>query len=156
MIQRKQSLFLLAAVVAYVICLFLPVASIEPQGMGASVSVHCLGTVSGDNGLHFDPICSPLFYLCGVSAALSAVNIFMYKNRKLQLNLCSITLLFSILWYADYLLIFLGIVGLDNVQGKSHVAFGTCLPLVAIILVALAHKGVSDDEKLVRAADRIR
>ena len=156
MIQRKQTLFLLFAVIAYVVCIFLPVANIEPQGMGMGTSVHCLGTVSGENGIQFDSICFPLFLLCAISAMIALGNIFMYKNRKTQMNLCNICLLFSVLWYVDYLLMFFGIVDLDFEKGKFHASFGACLPLVAIILVAMAKKGVSDDEKLVRAADRIR
>lgn len=156
MIQRKQTLFLLLAVVAYVICLFLPIASIEPQGMGNAISVFCLGTVSGEQGVHVDSTCLPLFVLCAVSAVIAMVTIFMYNNRKLQMNLCGICLMFSVLWYVDYALMAFGIIGLENTTGKVQVNFGACLPLVAIILVALARKGVSDDEKLVRAADRIR
>lgn len=149
-------MFLLVAVIAYAICLFLPIASFQPAGMGNGMSVHCLGTVSGESGIQIDATCIPLFLLCALPAVIALVTIFMYKNRKLQMNLCAISLLFSVLWYIDYALILLGIVGLENVEGKAQVNFGACLPLVAIILVALARKGVSDDEKLVRAADRIR
>ncbi len=156
MIQRKQTLFLLLAVIASVFCLFLPIASFQPVGMGGETAIHCLGTVSGETGLQIDATCVPLFVLCALSAVLSLVTIFMYKNRKLQLNLCAINLLFSVLWYIDYALMLLGIVGLENAEGKAQVSFAACLPLVAIILVALARKGVNDDEKLVRAADRIR
>lgn len=156
MIQRKQTLFLLAAVIAYVVCLFLPVGGIIPEGMCTDTSVHCLGTVSDETGIHFDATCIPLFLLCAVSAILSLVTIFMYKNRKLQMNLCGITLLFSVLWYVDYLVMYFGLVGLENVEGKLQPEFGACLPLIGLIFVAMARKGVSDDEKLVRAADRIR
>lgn len=156
MIQRKQSLFLLLATIAYVVCLFLPVASIAPQGMGLGTAVHCLGTVSGENGIQFDSTCLPLFVLCAVSAAMAFATIFLYKNRKLQMNMCSICLLFSVLWCIDYLLMFFGIIGLEKMEGKMQLNFAACLPVVAIILVALARKGVEDDEKLVRAADRIR
>lgn len=156
MIQRKQTLFLLAAIIAYVVCLFLPVGYIIPAGMGGGTTVHCLGTVNDGSGIHFDGTCIPLFLLCSVSAILSLITIFMYKNRKLQMNLCGITLLFSVLWYVDYLVMYFGLVGLENVAGKMQPTFGACLPLIGIILVAMARKGVSDDEKLVRAADRIR
>ena len=71
MIQRKQSLFLLVAVIAYVLCLFLPVGIIQPEGMGTAISVHCLGTVNGEMGMSFDTTCAPLFLLCAVSALLS-------------------------------------------------------------------------------------
>lgn len=156
MIQRKQSLFLLLAVVAYVVCLFLPVGIIQPEGMGAVISVHCLGTVNGESGVSLDTTCVPLFLLCAVSAFLSLVTIFMYKNRKLQMNLCGIILLLSALWYVDYMMMSFGVFGLENVNGKMDFTFGTSLPLVGTILVAMARKGVDDDEKLVRAADRIR
>ena len=156
MIQRKQSLFLLVAVIAYVLCLFLPVGIIQPEGMGTAISVHCLGTVNGEMGMSFDTTCAPLFLLCAVSALLSLVTIFMYKNRKLQINLCNIILLFSVLWYIDYLVMYFDVVGLENATGKMGFTFGSCLPLVGIILTWMARKGVSDDEKLVRVADRIR
>ena len=156
MIQRKQTLFLLAAVIAYVVCLFLPVASVLPEGLSTDVSVHCLGTVGNATGIQFDATCMPLFFLCGVSALLSLLTIFMYKNRKFQMTLCSIILLFSVLWYVDYLVMYFGLVGLENVTGEMSLTFGSCLPLVGIILVVMARKGVNDDEKLVRAADRIR
>ena len=45
MIQRKQSLFLLLAVVAYALCLFLPIAGVTPAGMGAESLVYNLGMV---------------------------------------------------------------------------------------------------------------
>ena len=156
MIQRKQTLFLFLAVIAYALCLFLPVMGIVPQGMGADAMVYNLGTVSGDGGIQMEATCMPLFLLCAVSAVIALVAIFMYKNRKLQINLCSIGMLFSVLWCIDYALLFFGIVGLPEVEGTRQLKFAACLPVISIILVAMAKKGVSDDEKLVRAADRIR
>lgn len=156
MIQRKQSLFLLVAVICYAICLFLPVASVEAKTMGGNVAVHCLGTVSGDNGILFDSTCLPLFALCAVSALVALVTIFMYNNRKLQMNLCKICMLFTGLWYVDYVLMFLGVVGLEKVEGTFQLGFGACLPLVSLILTYMALRGVESDEKLIKAADRIR
>ena len=48
------------------------------------------------------------------------------------------------------------IIPIPEVEGATNFQFASCLPLVALILVLMARKGVSDDEKLVRAADRIR
>ena len=117
MIQRKQTLFLLVAVIACVICLFL---------------------------------------LCSVSALMSLATVFLFKNRKLQINLCSINLLFNVLWYVDYAVIFFGLVGLEKVSGNLTFHWGAVMPLISLVFVLLARKGVSDDEKLIRAADRIR
>ena len=46
MIQRKQTLFLLFAVIAIAICLFLPVASIAAKTMGGDTMVCLLYTSS--------------------------------------------------------------------------------------------------------------
>lgn len=155
MIQRKQSLFLLLAVIACVICLFLPIAHVETEGMGLPQSLFNLGLAQSDGGLSMEMVCLPLFLLLSLTAVFSLVNIFMYKNRVLQLNLCACTLLFNGLWLVDYILILFGIIPLD-IQGSLKIGFAACLPLVSIVLIVMARKGVSDDEKLVRAADRIR
>ncbi len=156
MIQRKQTLFLLVAVIVLAACLFFPVAGIVAKGMGEDALLYNLGVVTGGSGISIDSTCIPLFVLLSVSAVLSLVNIFMYRNRKLQMSLCSVSMLFALLWYVDYALLFFGIIPLESVDGTLEVRFASCLPFVAIILNAMAKRGVSDDEKLVRAADRIR
>lgn len=157
MIQRKQTIFLLLAVVAYVVCLFLPIGHIVAKGMALDTTVYNLGTVGGNNGtINIIGTCVPLFILDAVAALLSVVTIFMYNKRPLQMTLCAVTILFSCLWCVDYILLFLGLVQIPEVEGEFGMQFGACLPVVGIILVAMARKGVNDDEKLVKAADRIR
>lgn len=156
MIQRKQTLFLLFAVIVLAVCLFFPVAGISPKGMGGEGLLYNLGVVTGDSGISVNSTCVPLFLLLSVSAVLSLVNIFMYKNRKLQMSLCSVSMLFALLWYVDYALLFFGIIPQESMEGALQVKFASCLPFVSIILCAMAKRGISDDEKLVKAADRIR
>ena len=156
MIQRKQSLFLILAIIAYAVCLFLPIASVSASGMGTDSMVYNLGVVNGDSGISVSSTCLPLFLLLAVSAVISLATVFFYKNRKLQMNLCSIASLFTGLWYVDYLLMVFSIIPIPEVEGATNFQFASCLPLVALLLVLMARKGVSDDEKLVRAADRIR
>ena len=164
MIQRKQTLFLLFAVVAIVVCLFLPIAGMASKATGSDSLLYNLGVAcGGDLGFSFVPTCLPLFLLLTVSACVSLVNIFMYKNLNLQKTLCSVALLFGFLWYVDYALMFLGIVVpiSDTAQtcdasGGMSLKFAACLPLVAIVLLWMAKKGVGDDIKLLKAADRIR
>lgn len=156
MIQRKQTLFLLVAFICYALCLFLPIGGIPAKTWGADGLVYNLGVVIADQGIKFSSTCLPLFLLLGVAAVLSLVTIFMYKNRKLQMNLCSITMLFTFLWYVDYALMVNDVVSIPEIDGCIGFKFAACLPLVSMILVVLAKKGINDDEKLVRAADRIR
>jgi hypothetical protein len=79
-----------------------------------------------------------------VSAALSAYTIFLYRRRVVQARFCLAGLFVIFAWY-------IGIAVLEGVAG-----FVESLPMVNAILIFLARKGILDDEKLVRAADRIR
>ena len=48
MIQRKQTLFLLLAVIVCALGLFFPIGSIAPEGMGTDSMVYNLGVVTGE------------------------------------------------------------------------------------------------------------
>lgn len=82
--------------------------------------------------------------LLAVLAALSAYTIFQYKRRLFQARLCLAGLFLVFAWY-------IGVAVLEARVGTIE-----ALPMVDAILIFLARKGILDDEKLVRAADRIR
>ena len=72
------------------------------------------------------------------------------------MSFCKYAMLLIALWVLDNALILFGIIPVPEVEGKVNIEFAACLPIVSIILLAMAYKGVNDDEKLVKAADRIR
>lgn len=82
--------------------------------------------------------------LLAVSAVLSAFTIFLYRRRIMQARLCLVGLFIIFAWY----------IGLAVLEGRVGTIEG--IPMVNAILIFLARKGILDDEKLVRAADRIR
>ena len=96
----------------------------------------------------------PLFLLSLVASSLSIFTIFKFKRRPLQARLCVLATVLFLLWYPAVLLVnkFMMPSGLQfdiiNIWGA--------LPIVCAILCLLARKGIMDDERLVRAADRIR
>ena len=96
----------------------------------------------------------PLFLLILVASSLSVFTIFKYKRRPVQARLSILAAVLFLLWYPAVVLVnkFMMPSGLQfdmvNVWGA--------LPLVSAILCLLARKGIMDDERLVRAADRIR
>jgi hypothetical protein len=149
MIQRKQTLFLLAAIIATVVCLCLPIGTFEPKGMGVTPLWYNLGTMTGGKfQAHIVPF---VFLALGVVLSLAAI--FMYKNRKAQARICSFAILMALAWYVYYC-----IAALSTFQslGTFHPKFAACLPLVAIIFLVLARKGIKADEELVKSMDRIR
>lgn len=96
----------------------------------------------------------PLFFILAASVTVSAVTIFLYKNRKLQIRLCSYNILLTVIWYIAYAVIAYTIM---NNKGESlRASFASVLPLVSLIFIYMGRKGVKADEALIRAAERIR
>ena len=92
----------------------------------------------------------PLFVIQAFASALSLYTIFIYKKRPLQAKLCLVTILIHFAWY-------ILLAALIH-QGKAdqNLPIVACFPLIAAILCFLARKAILADERLVRAADRIR
>lgn len=151
MIQRKQTLFLVLAIILSITCLCMPIGILEPIGMCIPTVIWNLGTVVPGSGVQFSNW--PLFAFLAVSVVLEITAIFTYHRRMLQAKLCSWSIVLCLAWYAYFAFSIL------NGFGKSftfHLQFAACLPLVAIIALVLARRGVIQDEKLIRSADRIR
>ena len=88
-----------------------------------------------------------------VSAFFSVISIFRYKNRKSQFMLgrLNIILNFFLLGFFVYQSL--------NVSGETAVSekgIGMLLPIVSIVLLALANKAIKKDEELVKSVDRLR
>lgn len=151
MIQRKQTIFLLLALIATVVCLCLPLGWIEMKGMGASPILFNLALKDSVGNYEF-AYC-PLFVFMALASLLSLVTIFMFKNRRMQMRLCQLNLLMVCLWYA--LFAYYVFVSFKE-MGTFHQELAACLPFVSAVFQWLAHRGILADEKLVKAADRIR
>ena len=155
MIQRKQTIYLLLAVICFAITASLPIGYIVPDGMGATSTINCLGVIDGETGALSYPFMGIPLVLLALNILHSLAIVFMYKNRKAQMTNCYTQIAAIIVEY-----IVCGALIWNNcINGTdSHydTAFAICLPIIAVILILLAHKGLMDDERLVRAADRIR
>ena len=92
MIQRKQSVFLLLAFIASVVCLCLRIGDIEPAGMGVGFKLYNLML---DKGASVDYSPCGLFGILLISSAMSLATIFLYRNRKLQSSLCLCNVVYS-------------------------------------------------------------
>ncbi|MBS1646890.1 MAG: DUF4293 family protein [Bacteroidetes bacterium] len=138
MIQRKQTLLLLLALLCNITFFFVPFAQ----------------TDTGVYLLNFSaPQATPLYQvLCVLNVALSIltlVNIFLYKKRNVQFKIANLTALF----FCCFLFLFKTNSVLNTPAGTTWVPF---LGLIGTFASFVAGKMIKKDEKLVRSADRIR
>ncbi|MCL1934064.1 MAG: DUF4293 domain-containing protein [Candidatus Azobacteroides sp.] len=125
MIQRIQTVYLFLAFCLMAAVVFVP---FSPSGVILSTS----GTV----------------------AVLALITIFLYKKRRLQINMCYVMLLLSVLVYAFYFIF--DRQNLSRGEFFPHLQSTFVFPFIAIIFLYLAIRGIKKDEKLIRSLDRLR
>jgi len=87
------------------------------------------------------------------SAALSLFSIIMFKNRKLQFVLGRLNIILN------FILLGLLVYQSLNISGEALVSekgIGIFIPILSIVLLALANKAIKKDEDLVKSVDRLR
>lgn len=155
MIQRKQTIYLFFCIICFIICAVAPLGTLVPDGMGVASTINSIGVVDGDSGvLSYPYFALPVFFLA-LNVFWSLAIIFMYKNRKTQALNCYIQLAAILV----EVIVCCALVYYTSIDGKEvsfRPAFALCTPIIAMIFLLLAHKGIMDDERLVKAADRIR
>ena len=149
--QRKQTIFLILALVFTVLCLCFPILSIEPKGMGVSGVLYNLFYIDGNGMVHYGKVLLFVFLLITCPLALTAI--FTFKNRKLQAQLCTWCIILNLAWYV-YLAFC--IINEFMVAGTPHPNLVICFPFISAILFLMARRGIIADEILVRSMDRIR
>ena len=91
--------------------------------------------------------------VAGVPTLLILINIFLYKNRKLQikLNNLSIFVLIVLLGLSIY---HVGL--LSGEKSFSEKDIKLLVPVISIVFLLIANKYIKRDERLVKSVDRIR
>jgi len=96
----------------------------------------------------------PLLILSLLIPLGAIITIFLYKRRKIQIMI--VIILISI----DLLLIFTGAVYVFNFMKQNNVSVIPSvrffIPLVNLLMMMLAYRGIKKDEDLVRSYDRLR
>jgi peptidoglycan/LPS O-acetylase OafA/YrhL len=131
MIQRKQTLFLLAAVGLLIAMLFAPLAKYADKNVYYTSSWIILSLL-----------------ITSIAAAL--VTIFLYRRRMWQVRLCIV--------HSVLLLGLQSIVIHSVITAVPDAVFSltAAFPLVAVILVWLAVRYILLDEAKIKALDRLR
>jgi len=141
MIQRVQSLFLIAAAGLSVALFFMPLY-VLPDGAG-DVGTATAYRIAGNPSLAVLDI---------LVALLAGVALFLYRNRPRQIR---VTGLAQLLATTLAVLVF----GFsERITGRANAEFaaGSWLPFIQMALLWLAVRFIRKDEHLVRAAERLR
>lgn len=155
MIQRVQTLYLLLAAVLMSLTLFLPLATIVT---GSDEVIVKAFSISGTLGLD-TPLPLYMGIVLAVATLLPFVTIFLFKKRLTQIRLCVseiVLLLGSAAFVALYCYRLCALLSEVVTNVVFTLGFAALMPVVAIIPVVLAIRGIAKDEALVRSLDRIR
>lgn len=151
MIQRIQSVYLLAAVVVLLMILVLPIATLV-NAQSDSFTYLFYGIVNSEGQIALQAF--PLATLLVIMPIISLISIFLYKKRILQMRLCIYNILLML--GSIGLILFYSFQAKNNLFTETIFSFPIVLPVVAAILTYLAFRGIRKDEILVKSIDRIR
>lgn len=138
MIQRQQTLWLLLSSVAALLSFMFPFV------VGDKMDNNMLKREVVDAGSNF-----PLLLLTGASLILSTIIIFLFKNRKQQMQLCLLGLVLAVLIIVLYIMQM-------NKLTKPTLALFCILPFAVLTGYFMAFRNIRKDEKLIKTLDKLR
>jgi len=157
MIQRIQSVYLFLAVVALGAMFFFPLASFI-GGDKDQLILYIYQLVSEVPDSNPDVpswFIFPNLILASLSLVLSFVSTFLFKNRKLQMNIVRIVIILVLILIGVFF--FYYAVELEKISGiAAHYEIGAYMPLIAFVFLILAYRGIMADEKFIRNTERLR
>jgi peptidoglycan/LPS O-acetylase OafA/YrhL len=138
MIQRRQTLWLLLATIAAILSFMFPFVT----GKEAIKNMQADKVIDAASDFF-------LLILTGGSVMLSTVIIFLFKDRKMQIRLCLLGVLVSLLIIIRYIM-------LMNKLTNTTLALYAVLPFIFLASYYLAFRDIRKDEKLVKSLDKLR
>ena len=165
MLQRIQTIYLIAAFALCIGCLCSPIAHFitgdgfnqvgEYAGIWDSyerVDMYNLRLVS--EGKHLFYFCPVLMAILVITTALIFIDIWLFKHRALQMRIATFCMILLVAWYITYGVIIYLLYSTAGMLWSTH--WTAALPAAALILLYLAFRGILKDEMLVRSLDRLR
>ena len=157
MLQRIQTLYLMAVTLLMVVTLIFPLVFIGVDGQQVTLSAFSISDAEGV----LSHVSAWLGGVLVLATVLPFVTIFLYKNRPLQIRLCGVECVLLIGAVAlvaafTYTICNNIFADFDITWANIAIRFPVILPLVALVLTPLAMRAILRDELLVRSLDRIR
>jgi len=155
MIQRIQTLYLLLTILTS--GLFLTGSFLEFRNdTGELIKITFMGIYRsvGGNGFELTLKLIPMTVLILLIPLLSAVTVFLYKKRKLQLKAASVIIVIAIVLII--LTVYYVFIVISRFKVDLVMTIKMFLPVVIMLFAILAFRAIKKDEDLVRSYDRLR
>ena len=151
MIQRVQSLYLLAVFILCIACMCFSTGRFVAESGDVVAVLNNLTLEVGDQVL-YKPWA--MFAELLLVVILTFFIIFTYKKRMRQIRMAIFTSILLMGWYVTYgaFIYFL----CQDLNASFRPTLSAAFPLVALILNYLAIRAIGADEFLVRSLDRLR
>ena len=152
MIQRIQSVWLLLASITISLLIFIPIVNTAVGSVQYVLTAQGIYEKVGTQGKQIEATL-PLLVSTVAIALLSIFNIFNFRKRQFQKRIAIVTIVLIIglsFWCSQFAQKLPG--GLEN----ANYNVGLFLPVVAIFFTTMAIRGINNDEKLIKSADRLR
>ena len=140
-IQRWQSVWLLFAAILVTIFCFVPVAEVSDPSAELAVANLTMADF---------PV---LAVVNGLVALLLFIAIFLYKNTKRQKTVTLLSML--LICVVAVVTVTIAFQGRDEAT-RIEIGGSVLLLIGALLFATMAYRGIRHDEKLLRAADRLR
>lgn len=155
MIQRIQTIYLLAVVILSVFVLFSPIAELINKVDGLIYMVDFKGiSLVQPTGNTLESRIWALDSVSLVVPVLALITILSFKNRLKQIRLTIINMIFMLSFYV-FMALYLW-PACERLHADWHLRIVAVFPLVNLILSYLAIRSIGKDEKLIKSLDRLR
>jgi hypothetical protein len=156
MIQRIQSVYLLLAAVSGLVLYFLPIAWFYGELNTIEWFVCRLNDHVPSNTAIFGKLfLLPLSVINLVNTLLAVYTIFSYKKLSRQLQFVRLNIFLTFIYIAAVFFYYADTIG-SKVLVSAQYSFGAFLPLISLIFLLLAMRGIQADIKLIKSVDRLR
>lgn len=155
MIQRRQTLYLLASGLLMLAMLFVGLAKVTTPDVVYTFKASGFEDLSGE-------IIQPSWILFGLNiliVMMSFITIFLYHKRVCQMRITIFNLILKVGIYVLFWVYqesFTNHIASSGVEWSLRITPWMALPIIAMIFDYLAHRGIAIDEKKIRFMDRLR
>lgn len=151
MIQRIQSVYLLLTTLLAVLFLTGDIINFE-NGLSLrleGIEGNIQGSLKGESNIFW-----PFSVILIIVPSVSFLTIFTFRNRKLQMKMTIVLILFILLEIAAA--VYFTHYTMGNFNTHLIPGIKIILPLLMLVTAILAYRGIRKDENLVRSYDRLR